>query len=231
MARLLHPRLATIFGCETWRGVPVLVLEHLAGTLSSRLGTPWPVGDALAIGAAAAEGLVAMHGQGWLHRDVKPSNVGFTHDGGVKLLDLGIARLLERPTSALSWDDGSEADGGFTATGHQSHRLIGTPLYCSPERLEGAPARPADDVWALSLLVYELLAGAHPWRKGPGCVQLARPIPDVREIRAEVPRDVALFLGAHLDAAATERPGSAQAFRSGLLEFLAGAGLARSESA
>ena len=97
MAAVAHPNLAMIYGVEFFRGVPMLVVEYLAGgTLADRLRRgplPWP--DALALGATLAEVVDRMHVAGILHRDIKPSNVGFTAEGVPKLLDFGLARAIE----------------------------------------------------------------------------------------------------------------------------------------
>jgi serine/threonine protein kinase len=221
MARVLHPRLAMIFGCESWRGVPVLVLERLAGTLVSRLGSPWSLREALEVGVAAAEGLAAMHVQGLLHRDVKPSNVGFSREGGVKLLDFGIAHLLSGAADRAHSGPSAEAGCPVAAVDLDlTSRVIGTPLYCSPERLGGAAAEPADDVWSLSLLLYELLSGAHPWLRPGVAAGDPRAIPDLRRQRAGCPADVAGFFTRALGAKPAERPRSAAVLRAELVALL-----------
>lgn len=223
MARVLHPRLAMIFGCESWRGVPVLVLERLAGTLASRLGSPLGLRETLEVGVAAAEGLAAMHVQGLLHRDIKPSNVGFSRQGGVKLLDFGIAHLLSEAAGQVF--SSSEAEGGrpIAVTDLDlSSRVIGTPLYCSPERLAGAEADASDDVWSLSLLLYELLAGEHPWRRPGALAGDPRAIPDLRTSRPGCPPDIASFFVRALGSKPAERPRSASALRVELIARLRG---------
>ena len=92
-----------------------------------------------------ADALAVLHERGWLHRDIKPSNIGFCSDGTPKLLDFGLTRW--RPAST----DASEP-------------LAGTPLYLSPELLDGEPASDRDDVWALALVVVEMITGAHPFQ-------------------------------------------------------------------
>ena len=221
MARVLHPRLAMIFGCEEWRGVPVLVLEHLAGTLSCRVGRPWGIREALDVGIAVAEGLAVMHDNGLLHRDVKPSNVGVSHAGEVKLLDFGIAHLLAVDVPTL--DAALSARPTPTSTDMDlSNRVVGTPLYCSPERLEGAPAGPADDVWSLSVLLYELLAGRHPWRTGDVVIKAPGLIPSLAGERRDCPPEVARFFSRALGRRARERPATATALRSELLVLIEG---------
>ena len=131
MAALDHPALATIYGLEVWRGTPVLVVEHLAGgTLADRLarGT-LPRADVLALGLRLADALLYMHARGLLHRDVKPSNIGFSADGVAKLLDFGL----------------SDAGGS----------LAGTPAYLPPETLAGATPDAAVDLWGLAVVLSE----------------------------------------------------------------------------
>jgi hypothetical protein len=222
MARVLHPRLATIFGCESWRGVPVLVLEHLAGTLSARIECPWRIREAFDLGIAAAEGLAAMHDHGLLHRDIKPSNVGFGHDGSVKLLDFGIAHLLTEAVDQSLTEQAAAHDSPAPEDLDLSSRAIGTPLYCSPERLSGRPAGPSDDVWSLSLVVYELIAGRHPWRSRDGAGARIGPIPDLRELRGDCPVEVAQLFTRALAPCPGDRFASARDLRVAASHLLRG---------
>ena len=145
MAVVTHPAVAQIYGIESWRGRPFLVVEYLAGgTLAERLGRgPVPGPEAISMTAVLADGLAAMHDAGYLHRDIKPSNIGFTSDGSVKLLDFGLAH-----------EPNDEAITG------------GTPRYVSPEILAGRPADEADDVWSLCVVLYEMVSGRHPFAGG-----------------------------------------------------------------
>jgi serine/threonine protein kinase len=148
MARVEHQNLASIYDMEMWHGTPVLVVEYLSGgTLHDRLGASGPLTPirAFDIGVELARGLDALHEQNVLHRDIKPSNVGFSRAGVPKLLDFGIAKLIDRV------DDGSRVD------------LAGTPLYLSPELWGGAQPHKADDLWALSLVVLQAMTGVHPF--------------------------------------------------------------------
>ena len=145
MATVTHPAVAEIYGIESWRGRPFLVVEFLPrGTLADRLQRgPVPARNAVSIAARLADALAALHEAGYLHGDVKPSNVGFTWRGSPKLLDFGLARETDDP-----------AAGG------------GTVRYLSPEVLSGRPADEADDVWSLCVLLFEMVSGEHPFAGG-----------------------------------------------------------------
>ena len=142
MAELSHPAVAQIHGIESWRGRPFLVAEYLpGGTLKDRLRRgPVPEREAVRIASALAGALAALHDAGYLHGDVKPSNIGFTASGSPKLLDFGLAREAN--------------DAGVVG---------GTLHYASPEVLSGRPAEEADDVWSLAVVLYEMVSGGHPF--------------------------------------------------------------------
>ena len=145
MATLTHRAVAQIHGIESWRGRPFLVVEFLPrGTLADRLRRgPVPAPRALDIAALLADALAAVHEAGYLHDDVKPSNVGFASDGSPKLLDFGLAR------------EANDATG-----------MGGTLRYLSPEVLSGRPADEGDDVWSLCVMLYEMVSGEHPFAGG-----------------------------------------------------------------
>jgi serine/threonine-protein kinase len=111
-----------------------------------------------------------------------------------------------------------------------SSRRIGTPLYCSPERLRGAAATAADDVWSLSVVVYELLAGQHPWRRKDKSIAPGQ-LPDLGLCRSDCPSDVARFLARTLAPRPADRPASASDLRSGLVTLLRERPTARAASA
>ena len=145
MAEVTHPAVAQIYGVESWRGRPFLVVEYLAGgTLADRLRHgPVPGLEAISMTAVLADGLAAMHDAGYLHRDIKPGNIGFTSDGSPKLLDFGLAH-----------EPNEDVIAG------------GTLRYISPEILSGRPADEADDVWSLCVVLYEMVSGMHPFAGG-----------------------------------------------------------------
>ncbi len=144
-ARVAHPGLAEIHGVECWRGRPFLVVEYLrGGTLADRLRDgPLAGPEAITVTVNLAGVLAALHGAGYLHGDVKPSNIGFTADGSPKLLNFGLPR---------GPNDARVADG--------------TLRYLSPDVLDGRRAEEADDVWSLCVVLYEMVSGRHPFAGG-----------------------------------------------------------------
>lgn len=194
MAALDHPQVAVLYGLEDWRGTPVLVVEYLpGGTLASRLNKgPLAIRDALAMGAAIADALGALHERGWLHRDVKPSNIGFGRGGGPKLLDFGLTRWRQAQSGEACSAAGANPEESVTGA------LAGTPLYLSPDSLDGDPPGEHDDVWALSVVVVEMIAGAHPFRAPTrdGVLDLVRRrrLVDLRTFASGMPSPVADLL-------------------------------------
>ncbi|MFI6232201.1 serine/threonine-protein kinase [Micromonospora sp. NPDC050784] len=149
-ARLSHPHVTSVYdyGESTLDGVevPFVVMELLGGhTLEHRLVVgSLPPRAGLRVCAEVASALAAAHDQGLVHRDIKPGNVMLTPTGA-KVLDFGIAAAAGAP----------EID--FEG------RLLGTPAYLAPERLQAGEVLPASDVYALGLLLYRVLTGGLPW--------------------------------------------------------------------
>lgn len=196
--RLSHPDIARVFGAGVEGGYGWLAMELLPGTTlepHTRAGHLLPLAHALAIGARIAGALAHAHSKGVVHRDVKPSNVMIdAASGRVALTDFGVASL---------------ADGERTRTG----LLLGTPAYMAPEQLAGAPASAAGDLYALGVLLFELLAGRRP-HEAPTLGELLRrvasePAPGLAALRPQVPAEVAAIVAALLAKRAAERPRSA----------------------
>ncbi len=155
--RISSPHVVTLYDCGTddESGELYIAMERLEGQcLSARLAEGEPLGvlHVLKTAAMIARGLRAAHEAGVLHRDLKPANVFLCDDGNVKVLDFGIAKLL---------DDSSE---GEPLT--QVNRILGTPVYMSPEAATRRPLGPTTDLYALGLLIYEMIVGAPPFKTG-----------------------------------------------------------------
>jgi hypothetical protein len=165
MARITHPNLALILGVETWQGTPVLVLEYLAGgTLEQRIHEgALDLSVALGVAHRMAMVLERSHTGGILHRDVKPSNIGFTDEGEPKLLDFGMVRIAPHPSITRP-----PLFSYSTETG-----LAGTPLYMSPEALRGGRAETGFDLWSLTVVLFECISGKHPFERATAATTLA----------------------------------------------------------
>jgi serine/threonine protein kinase len=158
VARLNHPHICALFDVGQQDGVEFLVMEFLEGeTLAARLARgPLPLDEALKHGAALAQALARAHREGITHRDIKPSNVMLT-DVGIKLLDFGLAKLRDRGDPPAP---GSPLDDQPTVVALSPEgTLVGTISYMSPEQLEGRVVDARTDIYALGLIVYEMITG------------------------------------------------------------------------
>jgi serine/threonine protein kinase/Tol biopolymer transport system component len=152
---LNHPNILTVHDVGEQDGMPYLVSECLEGrNLRERLKAgPMPAAEAIAVALGIAQGLAAAHERGIVHRDLKPENTFLKSDGGVKLLDFGLAKL-KLPTAL------SPANADDTALS----LVAGTAAYMAPEQARGEAPDPRSDLFALGVMMYEMLAGQHPFR-------------------------------------------------------------------
>ena len=165
LAALNHPNIATIRGIAQTAeaassgqpfAVRAIVLELVEGpTLSERLARePVPLDEALAIARQIAEALDTAHEKGIIHRDLKPSNIKIRPDGRVKVLDFGLAKLVNQ-VDVTSGFTGTEP---LTVAATQPGLAIGTAPYMSPEQARGLPVDKRTDIWAFGCILYEVLA-------------------------------------------------------------------------
>ena len=157
LASLNHSNIAAIHGLEEADGVQALILELVEGpTLAERISSgPIPVAEAVAIARQVAEGLEAAHERGIVHRDLKPSNIKLRPDGTVKLLDFGLAKVLQ--PSAASSEDLSASPTLTSPSLAMRGAILGTPAYMSPEQARGGEADRRSDIWAFGAVLYEML--------------------------------------------------------------------------
>lgn len=153
---LNHSNILTVYDVGEHRGIPFLVSECLEGQNLRRQmdAGPLPVEEAVAIALGCARGLAAAHARGIIHRDLKPENTFIRSDGGVKILDFGMAKLQ----SALA---GLPSDASQTMTGV----IVGTAGYMAPEQVKGEQVDARTDLFALGVMLYEMLGGRHPFRR------------------------------------------------------------------
>src|SRR5437867_8214278 len=152
LASLNHPNIAHVYGTEDAGSTRALVMELVEGEdLSERLArSPLALADALAIARQIAEGMQNAHDHGIIHRDLKPANIKVKVDGTVKILDFGLAKMVEAsPVGSLL----SHAPTMTSMPG----TLLGTAAYMSPEQIKGQTADARSDVWAYGCVLFEML--------------------------------------------------------------------------
>ncbi len=160
-AALDHPFICKIYEVAEVDGRACIVMEHVAGqTLEATLdaGRLSPA-QAIQIAAEMAEALVEAHSRRILHRDLKPANLMLTEQGHVKVMDFGLAKRMRDPGGSDSED---LTPGSLTRTG----ALLGTPAYMSPEQVRGEPADARSDIFSFGVVLFELLTGEHPFKRG-----------------------------------------------------------------
>jgi TolB-like protein/Flp pilus assembly protein TadD len=154
VAALSHPNIVAIHDVGLENGILFAVTELLEGeTLRARLErAPIPWLEAVGIGTAIADGLAVAHARGIVHRDVKPANVFLTAEGGVKVLDFGLATTI--PPAGLRVDSPTRSRETMPGT------VLGTASYMSPEQARGMMADARSDVFSLGCVLHEMLTGA-----------------------------------------------------------------------
>jgi serine/threonine-protein kinase len=211
IARLSHPHIVQVYAVGEHQGQPFLCLEYLTGgSLAAKLGgRPQPPREAARLLQLLAGAVQHAHERGVVHRDLKPSNVLLAGDGTPKVSDFGLARF-GRPER--------------TATG----AIVGTPSYMAPEqaRGEGGQVGPATDVWALGVILYELLTGQPPFRAVQVLDTLQQvverePVPPSR-LLPRLPRDLETICLKCLEKRAPRRYATAAALAEDLRRFLEG---------
>jgi len=153
LSKLNHPNIATVHDFDTQGGIDFLIMEYVAGeTLSAKLhGGSLAEKEVARLGLQLAEGLAAAHEQGIIHCDLKPGNTRLTTDGRLKILDFGLAKLVQSPAEAMETSE--------TASLDESRGLAGTLPYMSPEQLRGEPVDARTDIWSAGALLYRMATG------------------------------------------------------------------------
>lgn len=162
VSALNHPHIMTIYEVDSATdGTLFFVAEYIEGqTLNHRIGPELTLEKALDIAIQVASALSAAHEAGITHRDIKPENIMVRHDGYVKVLDFGLAKLGDRESSSLN--SGSE-DPTQALQRTRPGAVIGTAAYMSPEQARGRDVDARADVWSLAVVLYEMITGQRPF--------------------------------------------------------------------
>jgi serine/threonine-protein kinase len=194
-AGLSHPAIVPIYDVVHDPAAPAMVLRYVEGeTLAERIGRdgPMPPGEAAGIAAELAGALAHAHAAGLVHRDVKPGNVLVDEAGRAQLVDFGIAGSLAEAPAA-----------------EPASEVTGTLRYMAPEQIRGAAVDGRSDLYALGLVLYELLAGRPAFDaatpRALAAAQVAGPFP----LPDRVPADLRRFVGELLAVDPADRPGDA----------------------
>lgn len=199
LARLDHPNVVRCLACMEHDGKLVMALEYLEGqTLRAKLsGGRLQWDEAVAIATDVARGLAAAHKDPpIIHRDLKPENIMIGPDGRAKVMDFGVAKVLQSMT-------------------RHTTQAVGTLQYMSPEQIDATGLDPRSDYYCLGLVLYEMLAGTPPFQsESPRellnlqCTAEPPPLPD--DVRRGLPRGIENLLFRLLQKSPDERPATAQ---------------------
>ena len=171
LATLNHPNIASIYGLDETDGRTAIVLELVEGqTLAEKLdalqakGLRLPPDEALPIARQIAEALEAAHEKGVIHRDLKPANIKITAQSAVKVLDFGLAKMVE--PGGASGSAGLSLSPTLSVHATFAGVILGTAAYMSPEQARGRPVDKRTDIWAFGCVLFEMLAGKRTFDAG-----------------------------------------------------------------
>jgi eukaryotic-like serine/threonine-protein kinase len=158
LATLNHPNIAAIYGLEQENTTRAIVLELVEGeTLADQIARgPLAVDESLRIARQIIDALETAHDRGVVHRDLKPANIKITPDGKVKVLDFGLAKMLESPAASAL---GLSMSPTMSIQATYAGVILGTAAYMSPEQARGKQVDRRTDIWAFGCALFEMLTG------------------------------------------------------------------------
>lgn len=208
LAKLNHPNIVHVLDYGKHQKLPFLVMDYLpGGTLLQKMEHPIPWQEAISILLPIADGLAYAHQHGVLHRDIKPANILLNEDGNLVLSDFGISKLLEIVDVNPLTNPG---------TG------IGSPGYMAPEQLIGTTMDVRTDVFALGIVLYEMLTGHKPYNAEQLIFQSKEPLLSPRTFCPDLPERLERILTKALALNHRHRYQDMNSFRSALRSLLVG---------
>jgi len=236
-ARCSHENIVIIYEVGEYEDSPFMVLEFLQGQpLTKLLGNQrLPPARAVELMVPVVKALACAHEQGIVHRDLKPENIVVTDTGGIKVLDFGIAKILQGAESSESAAPNGQPQlhapavgGGDAANLTRSGAIMGTMAYMSPEQWGiGVPIDHRTDIWAVGIMLFRMLSGKHPLDplRGPQLMvtgMLDEPMPRLLQMAPDVPPDLAAVVDRCLLKNKDERFPDATSLLRALEPFLPG---------
>jgi serine/threonine protein kinase len=246
-AQCSHENIVVIYEVGEHLGHPFMVLEHLQGAPLNQLlhdGRKLPPAQAIELIVPVVRALTLAHTHGIVHRDLKPDNIFVTDSGAIKVLDFGIAKLLQgegddpsrlargsgprvAERGGLGAAGGGEALAGAPRELTRRGSLVGTLPYMSPEQWAGRDVDHQTDVWAIGIILFEMVAGQHPLAPREGWElmvtgALSEPMPSVRGVCPSLPDELADVIDRCLQKPKAQRFGSARELLDALEPLLPG---------
>lgn len=209
---LNHPNIVTIYEVDEHGGTTFIAMELVDGTpLDRRIAAaPVPIETALDYGRQIAAALEVAHAAGIVHRDIKPANIVITADGRAKVLDFGLAKLIERPA----------AEETISAFNTSPGAVMGTAAYMSPEQAQGHPVDARSDIFSLGVVLYQILTGQLPFAGASSAAVISSILRDqprpMRSLRPDVPAELEEIVERALAKDPAARYQSAAALRADL---------------
>jgi len=222
VAGLEHPAIVPLYDFGEEGGQPYIIMRLMAGgSLADRLKKgPLPTAEAARIMARLAPALDYAHSKNIVHRDLKPGNILFDNHDDPYISDFGIAKLSQ----------GGGGTQGVTGSG-----IVGTPAYMSPEQTLGKPVGPQSDVYAMGIILYEMLTGHQPYEADTpiavALMHLSQPLPLPRQFNADIPNDVEEVVRVALEKEADDRYQTAGELAAALATTQPGAALRHAQGA
>ncbi len=218
LATLNHPNIVTVYSVETADGIPFLTMELVAGRRLDELipRNGMDVGAFFDLALPLTEALCAAHETGITHRDLKPANIVVAHDGRLKVLDFGLAKLeQELPGGEQTMD----LERPLTEAGS----IVGTAPYMSPEQLEGKAVDARSDIFSLGILMYEMLTGERPFKGDSSMAVMSSVLKDqprqMTELKANLPRHLERIVAGCLEKNPDDRHPNSVAVRNNLRQL------------
>ena len=208
-ARISHPAVAQIFDADEQGGSTFIVMELVEGKTVQQLVQERELDllGAMDISIQVAEGLAKAHELGIVHRDIKPANVMRTADGHVKILDFGLAKLLD--FSPMAGPAGTQRMEESQMARTRTGIVMGTPAYMSPEQVRGLPVDLRADIFALGVMLFEMATGQSPFQRENFMDALHaaafEETPSMAAIRPQVPEELQRIVARCLRKRAEDR--------------------------